>query len=444
MSLIKLPYNFTPRDYQTRQNNMFFVEHKRHFIDVLHRRAGKTKNALNFMLGAALQHVGLYYHCFPEFAHAKRVIFKNVDHEGRRFIDHIPSSLIKGRPNETDLRIELQNGSTLQWVGSNNYNKLVGPNPSGIIYDEFALQSPRVRDFLSPILAQNKGWEYIIFTPRGRNHAYKLYEKTKNNPEWFVQLLTVDDTKNFDGTPVISKEAIDELRKEGMREEIIQQEFYCSFDSPNPGVYYKNQLVKAHTEKRIRDFPIDPRLPVFTFWDLGVSDSTAIWFMQVIGSELRLINYYENQEEALGHYINYLGAFAERYKITYQKHFAPHDIKVRQMFAAQLKSRYELARQMGLTFSLVPNLPIVDGIEAVRYMFRQFIFHKTNCAQGLEAIRAYKRKYDEKSDKFHDYPEHNWASHGADALRYLAVGWYSFHNPKEFRNHYDRKIELMV
>lgn len=425
---IKLPYKFIYRDYQYEIFKAFFLEKIKRAVCIWHRRAGKDKTFLNILIYAAFQRVGNYVYLFPEQRQARRVIWQGIDKNGIKFIDHIPKELIKGNPNNTEMLIRLINGSTFQLLGSDNFDSLMGSNPVGVVFSEFSLQNPLAWEYIRPILAENDGWALFQGTPRGLNHLYDLYQMAKNKKDWFTQFLTIENTKDHYGNPIVTPELIEEYIEEGMPPELVQQEFYCSFSAGNVGSYYGSYISKAEDEGRIKDFDIDPLLPVYTFWDLGVSDSTAIWMMQFYKGEIRIINYYESNSVGLEHYFNYLVEFQNKYKIKYGDHFAPHDIKIRELTSG--KSRFEYAISKGIRFNIVSNIPIDDGIQAVRSMFPKFIFHKTNCRQGLRCLLEYKKKYMEDKHCYSDKPLHNWASHGADAFRYLAVGWSDYYaNP---------------
>jgi hypothetical protein len=417
---IILPHGFETRHYQRDLNKAIFIDKIKHIIQVLHRRGGKTLNMMNVWPGLVHQRVGLYLHTFPELKQARRVIWNGFDSQGKKYLDYIPTNLIK-RVDNQDMLIEFRNGSILQMAGTDRYDSLVGSNPVGIVYDEYALQNPLARNLLRPILAENNGIEIFVYTPRGKNHGYKLYIDNKNNPEWYTSLLTIDDTKKKDGSPVISVEMIDELREEGYPEELIQQEFYCSFEAGSPGSFYIDYINSLEKRNRIIDFDIEPSLPVFTFWDLGYTDDMGIIFMQPHGGDLRLINYYHNNNEALKFYWDYLQEFAKEHSIHYDRHFAPHDINVKELGTG--KSRYERALELGLKFQIVPRVGLADGIDEVRTILPRCYLHKTNCEHLINSLRDYHRRYDDKNGVFLKEPVHDWSSHGADTMRYMAVGW---------------------
>lgn len=828
-----LPHKFIPRPYQLESNRSFFIHGKRFSIDIWHRRAGKTKNALNLLMCAGMQRVGNYYHTFPELTQARRVIWNGIDKDGFRYLDHIPKILIKGTINNTDMRIPLINGSSIQLAGADRYDALMGGNPAGIIFDEYSLQNPFAWHYLAPVITENGGWAKFIYcvkpdtliftenglqeigdidnkfsygftdidlnvyglcgfqkatqfyksrkcevlkivtqkgyeltctpvhpiwngtdwkqskdfivgdrisiqghqnifgnvigwngfevnthghnkpipfkpdhdfyyflglyiaegcctgtkgnkyncvitigdpeihswltafgfvpvknrkdqsvnsnqnlcnlldwlgcgsgalnkqiprsvlqspewvqraflrgyfdgdgcsttrggvhadsiseklikyiqvmllnfgiystrkknkklaiteraqgkhlcwrieinggdaniffqkigfgldrkqsrcplvntynhiievdysklpnnyflglnlsgvkrqfirgiiryrtleklhnirpceylkellghyyrydkiisieteesevvdfvipethsftsngfishnTPRGANHGLELYNRNLDNPNWFVQKLDARQTHHWDGSPIITEAQINERRREGMPEELIEQEFYCSFDAALSGSYYSREITDAYQDNRITDFQIDRNLPVHTAWDLGRRDSNAIWMFQTKNEKLFLINYYENTMLSMEEYIKWLGEYGRTNGFRFGMHFGPHDIRVTEYSTG--KSRIDHAASMGFYFIAVKRLGIMEGIDAVKRLFPQIHIHKTNCQLGLSSLKQYHR-----SDR--GEPVHDFASHPADALRTMAVGWYQEYDNESKRH----------
>ncbi len=404
---ITIPYKFTPRDYQIPLISCIDRGYKR-AVCIFHRRAGKDKTLINLITKEALKRVGVYYYLFPTYKQGRKIIWQGIDKAGMKFTDHIPEEIRK-RTNDQEMMIELKNGSIIQIIGTDDIDRIVGTNPVGCVFSEYSLQNPKAWDLLRPILAENEGWAVFNYTPRGKNHGYELYEMAKNNPKWFAQILTVDDTK------AISQEAIEEERLAGMDEDLIQQEFYCSFEAAIQGAYYAKQINKANEDGRITNVPYVENLPVYTVWDLGVGDSTAIWFVQLVNQEIRIIDYYEAQGEGLPYYAKVLDE--KGYK--YGGHYAPHDIQVREMGSGL--SRLETARSLGINFQVVKNISIDDGINAARTIFNRCWFDKEKTKQGVNCLVNYHKEYDEKRKEYKNIPYHDWSSHGADAFRYLAI-----------------------
>ena len=408
---VTLPHAFTPRPYQLPLLQAMDAGTKRAVL-VWHRRAGKEKTCLNYMTKAMMERVGSYYYVFPTYAQGKKALWNGRDKEGFAFMDHIPGRLIKAR-NENDMRIELLNGSSIQIVGSDNTDALMGTNPIGAVFSEYSLQNPSAWDYIRPIFAENGGWAIFDFTPRGKNHAFALYQMAKSNPDWFCQRLTIRDTG------VLSDLDMDAERREGVAEEMIQQEYFCSFEGVLLGAYYGKELRELEAEGRKVKNLYDPALAVETWWDIGVGDATAIWFTQSHASQVRIVDYLEASGESMGFYAKEL----QKKPYTYASHNGPHDLEVREWGQADTpKTRLEAARQLGLTFRIVPKVPVDDGINAARTFLARCWFDVEKCARGLSALESYHKEFDEKAKMFRSYPAHDWSSHGADAFRYLAVG----------------------
>lgn len=419
---IILPHKFKPRGYQ-----LPFLRAmdngKRRAICVWHRRAGKDKTFLNFMIKRMVGRVGQYYYYFPTMAQGRKILWDGIDKDGFAFMSHFPRELIANK-NDNEMKLRLKNGSIFNIVGTDRL-EVVGPNPVGCVFSEYSLQNPRGWDYVRPILAQNEGWAVFNFTPRGRNDAYRLYVDNKNNPSWFVERLTVAETK------AVSLDAIEEERRSGMSDDMIEQEFYCSFELGAEGSYYAKLISKARNDGRITKVPYDESTAVHTFWDIGISDSTAIWFVQFVGHEVHLIDYYENHGYGLKHYLDELETRRINEKYTYGRHFGPHDIEAKH-FPTGMDTR-ETARRMGIEFEVVPVERIMAGIEQVRGVLKQCWFDEEKCERkkyhqhsGIECLENYRRQLHEKEKVYSDNPLHDWSSHAADAFRYMAMTYRNF------------------
>lgn len=405
---IQVPIDWKPRPYQLPLWKYMEGGGKR-AVAVWHRRAGKDLSSINWCAVSAMTRPGLYWHLFPTYNQGRKIAWDGMTRDGRKFLEHFPKEMWEA-VNNTEMRLTLKNGSIYQVVGTDNVDRLVGANPVGVVFSEYSLQDPRAWDYIRPILAENGGWALFIYTARGRNHGYDLLNVAKKNENWFQQVLSVEDTR------AIPLSAIDEERASGMPEEMIQQEFYCSFDAPLVGSYYGNAMARLLADRHLTKIPYEPLLEVHTAWDLGVGDSTSIIFYQLSGAEIRIIDYYEMQGEGLAHYAKVL----REKEYVYGEHLAPHDIQVRDFSTG--KSRLEAARELGIRFRVVPNLRVDDGIEAVRNTLPKCYFDEDKCSHLIEALRQYRKDYDEKRQVFRDRPLHDWTSHPADAMRYLSLG----------------------
>lgn len=420
---IQIPHLFSPRDYQIPIFKAFDNGYRR-IIQVWHRRAGKEKTDINIVAREIFKNVGAYYYIFPTYNQGKKVLWNGADKEGVRFLAHLPEELRK-RTVGNEMFIEFKNGSTFQVIGSDNIDSIVGTNPKGVVFSEYSLQDPRAWDFIRPILAENEGWAIFNFTPRGENHAKELLDYALTDTEnWYVSNLTVDDTQ------AMKQEVLDRERKEIIvkngDDSIFRQEYYNSFSAGMSGSYYGKIMENLEIAGRIREVPYDPQLPVHTWWDLGIDDSMSIGFFQMVGAENRVIDYEEGSGEGLSYYIKILSS--KNY--NYGKHYAPHDIVVRELGTG--KSRYETAKSLGLEFevvsddafkirSAVPNLSIEDGRDMLRMKLNTCYFDKTNTARLVKALKAHHKDFDEVNKVYRNNAKHDWSSHGSDMMRYFAV-----------------------
>jgi len=422
---VVVPHKFQPRAYQLNIWQAMDSGYRK-AIGLWHRRAGKDKTTFNYVIKSTQVRPGVYYYIFPTYAQGKKVIWQGKDKSGMSVLDHIPKELLL-KKNEQEMWVEIDcpnfpgKTSLVQIVGSDRMDSLVGTNPVGAVYSEYAIQNPLARELLAPIFDENKGWEIYIYTPRGHNHGYDLYQAAGEQPDvWFRERLTIDDTYEVvDGKriPIITEDYVHQRLKEGMDENLAQQEYWCSFDGAMQGSFYAEAFKKLDAESRVRNIAWEPSLPVHTAWDLGVGDATGIWFLQIAGNEIRWIDYYEAQGEGLTHYIKKL----HEKPYTYGMHFAPHDIKVREFTSG--KSRLEIARNMGIRFRVVTKLAVEEGIDAMRRILPRSYFDERKCRKGIQALREYRKEYDEKRREFKKAPLHDWCSHAADASRSFAVGW---------------------
>jgi hypothetical protein len=398
------------------------VMENKNVLAVIHRRAGKDIGCLQLWVLRGIQRVGTHVYLFPLYSQARAVIWNGLDFDGMPFISNIPEVLI-AKKNEARMEITLINGSRLILAGSNNIDSLMGTNPVTIIYSEFALHHPMARPYLNPILLQNGGIEIIQSTPRGKNHLYELYELVKDNPKYHVEHLSIEQTAKHDGTRIFTEENLQEARKMGMSEELIQQELFCSFNIGNIGAYFTREMNDMEHQGRILSLRANPNLPLHTVFDLGGVDSTAAWLFQVDWDYINLIALLQASGQGLKFYLDWADSLRKQWHCNWGNHFGPHDISQKHQSWEQAESRLMLARKAGWFFQITPKLSLEDGIEAIRYIFPKLRINKDLCDIGIRAIREYEREYDEVGRCFRTKPLHNWTSHIVDALRYLAVNY---------------------
>lgn len=424
----KFPNKWKPRSYQQKAWDYLDAGGKRACL-IWHRRSGKDDIALNWAGRAAHLRVGEYWHMLPEASQARKAIWDAVSpHTGMRRIDQAFPLEMRSNTRKNDMVIEFTNGSLWRVVGSDNYDSLLGSTPAGIVFSEWALADPNAWAFLRPILIENNGWAIFITTPRGSNHASKTLELAKSDPAWFAQILSAKDTRVFSEEQLageLKEYQHDYGKEEG--EALFEQEYNCSFQAALVGSYYGAYLTRAAKEGRICRVGIDRALPVHTGWDLGVSDSTGIWFIQRAGREYRIVDYHEAAGVGLDEYARVLTEKKVKYNWVYGTHYFPHDMAVRELSNGG-RSRADTMQAMGYKPTIVPQSNVMDGINATRRMLDQAWIDEERCERGLNALRNYRREWDEKLKMFRDSAYHDWASHGADALRTFASG---YRDPKE-------------
>ncbi len=387
---------------------------------VIHRRAGKDIFSIQAWLLRGLRRVGTHVYLFPLQKQARSVIWQGLDFDGRPFMDAIPPSLIYKR-NEARMEIDLFNGSKLILAGSNNYNGLMGSNPVTIIYSEFSLHNPLARQYLNPIIVQNKGREILQYTPRGMNHGFEVYNQVKDLPDYHVEHLSVEQTFKHDGSPIITMEDIKRAKDLGMSDELIRQEFYVDFEVGNMGAYYTREMSDMVREGRIMQLKPDPRLKLHTVWDLGGTDATAGILFQVTGRYVHVLYLIHSTGRGFKSYLDEAERVRQNFGCEWGYHFGPHDIDQKHQGWEHTESRLMSARKYGWHFQMVPKVSVEDGIESVRYMFSRMRIDKINCELAVRALREFQREFDEKKGVYKKAPLENWAIHIADAFRYLAV-----------------------
>jgi len=382
---------------------------------ICHRRFGKTILSVNRLINAAkttnrADWRGAYI--APLYRQAKTVVWDEL----KRYCG-LGTDGCTVKFHETELRADFENGARIRLFGANNPDSLRGMYLDAVVFDEVAQMPERVwSEVIRPALSDRKGWAMFIGTPRGKNAPYKIWETARKDPDWFAAMYRASETNIIEP---------DELQGNArdMSPEEYEQEFECSFTAAIKGAYFATLMGEADKDKRITNVVAESSLPVHTAWDLGMSDSTSIWFVQARpGGTFAVIDFYEANGEGLDHYARVLDE--KGYK--YGTHIAPHDIRVRELGTG--KSRLEVARSLGIRFDIAPNIPIQDGINAIRTTLPKCWFDENKCASGIEALRHYRRAFKDRTANFSATPVHDWTSHAVDAFRYFAVGFRELDN----------------
>jgi len=376
---------------------------------VCHRRFGKTVEAINQLIEGCVEAKAVgkerprFFYIAPLFRQAKQVAWDYLLHYASVFPDVVP--------NQSELRVDLLGDCRIQLLGADNPDSLRGVYADGVVLDEYAQMAPTLwTQVIRPALSDRKGWAIFIGTPAGKNQFWELYQAAATLKDWYRVTYRASDTG------LIDEDELAAAQRE-MTQEEYDQEYECSFHAAIRGAYYVREMTAIDKDNRICSVPVDITMPVHTAWDLGVSDSTVIWFFQLSpGGEIRVVDYLEGSGVGLDHYARLL----KEKDYYYGSHIAPHDIKVRELGTG--KSRLEIAANLGIRFIVAKNLPIMDGIQSVRSILPRCYFDSKRCAIGIEALRQYRTDYDDRKRVFSLRPRHDWTSHAADSFRYLAVG----------------------
>jgi hypothetical protein len=399
MGEIVIPYK--PREHQLKVHEL--LEGKRFAVVVAHRRFGKTVAALNHLIREAVlndKETPRYAYIAPTYGQAKRVAW-----------DYLVkyTTPLGGTNNISELRVDFW-GRRIQLYGSDNPDSLRGQFFDGVIIDEVGDQNPKIwTDIVRPALTDRKGWCLFIGTPKGHNHFKELRDRAEKEEGWGLLEFKASETGVVDDTEL-------KAAKNEMGEDKYRQEFECSFDAAVEGSYFGQILNELEAKKHMQEIPREELSRTFTAWDLGMGDSTSIWVAQLVGTEVRLLDYYENHGVGLDHYVKWLR------DNDYEKaeHILPHDVRVRELGTG--KSRMEMLEEAGLQIKIAPRMSLDDGIQAVRRLLPRCWFNVPKVQIGLNCLRNYRRDYDEKRKIFYERPLHDWSSHGSDSFRYLALG----------------------
>lgn len=375
------------------------------------RRAGKDILCWNLAIRQCIKKPCLVFYVLPTYAQGRKAIWDAITIDGTKFLDFIPKQLVASM-NQNEMKIRFFNESVLQIIGGDSYDtSLVGTNPYAVILSEYSLMPSEIFSFIRPILAANGGWCIANGTPRGKNHMWHLYKIAQELPEWKIFTHKASEIGHIP-KDVLLKE------REQMDEGLYLQEYECSFDRGISGSYYGTHLDALKLKGQVTSVSWEPGLLVYTAWDIGVNDNTCIIFFQIVGNGtvIRIIDCYSNTGLGLDHYAKII----QEKPYKYGDHYAPHDIKVREWGGGAV-TRYEKARQLGISFKLVDQIPIIDGIENVWTHIGKFWIDAEKCRSLLNAMENYRKVWDDSKSVYLNKPLHNWASNYCDALRYMCL-----------------------
>jgi hypothetical protein len=400
----RISTGYEPRPLQARLHDSL----RRFNVLVAHRRFGKTVFCVNSLNDAALRckkKDGRFAYIGPFFNQTKDIAWSYLKH----YAMPVPGT----EANESELRVDYPNGARVRLYGADNPDRLRGIYLDGVVLDEYADMDPRMwAEVILPTLTDRGGWAIFIGTPKGKNGFWDVYQRAREDDSWFTAMYRASETGLIPPPELV-------MAAKEMSEDQYAQEFECSFEAAIQGSYYGKLLTALDGQKRVRSVAWEPKTPVHTAWDLGIGDSTAIWFVQQVGNEVRLIDYLENSGVGLSWYANELLS-RKALGYVYGEHILPHDAEVKELGTGV--SRVETLRSLGINPRVLPIQSVDDGINAARLLLARCWFDAEKCKRGLEALRQYRREYDEKLKAFKQRPLHDWCSHAADAFRYLALG----------------------
>lgn len=428
---IKIDY--VPRKWQAK----FHRNKKRHNVFVVHRRGGKTHGVIHDLVDEALRFNKVDPQTKVPYKNPRYGYYATTNQQARdaawqALLD--ATANIPGRTkNEQKMRIKFPHPRgvcTIFCSGTENFDAIRGGYLDGGVLDEFGDMHPDVRDkVVYPMLTDRRGWEVIIGTPKGDNLFKKLYEEKKEKPNWFTEFLDVHSTGVF------TEAEIEEIKEE-MSEEAFRQEYLLDWNASPEGYFYENQIRELRERGGVTNVPYDERFPVMTFWDLGVNDQCAIWFMQEIGREIAVIDYLEDKDRGLSHYVEQI----DEKDYRYSAHYLPHDVEQREISTAQSRRDYLTAQGLKNIITVPKSPSVMEDVHKVRVILRKCVFNGPTTARGLECLAGYQKKWDSKNRVYLNKPVHNWASHGADAFRQFAVSY----EPGMGQNYSDRVESLPI
>lgn len=396
-------------------------------LEIAHRRWGKDEVTFAATRELAFRRIGSYWHCLPEYEQARKAIWTAVNpHTGKRRIDEAFPPEIRESKDEQQMFLRLRNGSTWQIIGSDRYNSLVGAGVCGVVFSEWALANPAAWAYIKPMMEENQGWAAFITTPRGRNHAHAMLLHARAHPEtWFSEVSTINDTRALTSEQLADARAeYVALYGEDVGNAQFDQEYLCSFDAAILGAIYGNEIRRLEQSGRLCQVPYDPALPVSTVWDLGHTDDTAILCFQAARGEVRIIDAFATHGQAVEYYCAELVKRRDAWGADFGHHWLPHDAQAHHLAAAgRTVAEQVIAAKMGGHVRVLQNRQTEQqGILAARVMFPR-LWVDESCHDFLDALRNFRREWDDERKCFTDAPVSDWTNHYADTLRYLAWVW---------------------
>ena len=407
--LVEVVHEF---DYKARDAFLdFHYRKERWAVLVCHRRAGKTVATICDIIRRAITENkpnGRYAYIAPFYAQAKNIAWDYL-------LRYAEPAIAKA--NQSELWIELINGAKIRLFGADNPDNLRGLYLDGVVLDEYADMKPRIwGEIVRPLLTDREGWATFIGTPKGHNSFYDIYNAAQKHENWYVKTLRADQSGLIPQNELLDAQS-------SMSSNQYEQEFLCSFEAAILGAYYGQEMRRITDLGRITDIEYDDMFPCHTAWDLGFNDSTSIWWFQVVHGEIRVLDHHSSNGQAIPYYTGLIKQKEEEFGYKYGIHWLPHDARAKTLASGGKSIIEQISTKIDIKqLKIVPNLSLQDGIQATRLALNRTWFHN-RCEEGIECLRQYQREWDDDKKVFRDRPKHDWTSHSADAMRYLAIVW---------------------
>ena len=413
-------YPYSPRD----AFKDFHKRKERWAVLVAHRRAGKTVATICDIIRRAIvenKQDARYAYIAPYYAQAKNIAWDYL-------LKFAEPAIVKA--NQSELWVELVNGAKIRLFGADNPDALRGLYLDGVVLDEYADMKPRMwGEIVRPLLTDREGWATFIGTPKGHNSFYDIYNAAQKHENWYVKTLRADQSGLIPQNELLDAQ-------QSMSPNQYEQEFLCSFEAAILGAYYGQEMRRITDLDRITDIEYDSMFPCHTAWDLGFNDSTSIWWFQVVHGEIRVLDHHSSNGQAIPFYTGLIKQKEEEFGYKYGIHWLPHDARAKTLASGGKSIIEQIATKIDIKqLKIVPNLSLQDGIQATRLALNRTWFHN-RCEEGIECLRQYQREWDDDKKVFRDRPKHDWTSHSADAMRYLAIVW----KDEELPAHKDDRI----
>ena len=400
-------YPYSPRD----AFKDFHKRKERWAVLVAHRRAGKTVATICDIIRRAIvenKEDARYAYIAPYYAQAKNIAWDYL-------LKFAEPAIVKA--NQSELWVELVNGAKIRLFGADNPDALRGLYLDGVVLDEYADMKPRIwGEIVRPLLTDREGWATFIGTPKGHNSFYDIYNAAQKHENWYVKTLRADQSGLIPQNELLDAQS-------SMSSNQYEQEFLCSFEAAILGAYYGQEMRRITDLGRITDIEYDDMFPCHTAWDLGFNDSTSIWWFQVVHGEIRVLDHHSSNGQAIPYYTGLIKQKEEEFGYKYGIHWLPHDARAKTLASGGKSIIEQISTKIDIKqLKIVPNLSLQDGIQATRLALNRTWFHN-RCEEGIECLRQYQREWDDDKKVFRDRPKHDWTSHSADAMRYLAIVW---------------------